>query len=43
LCEWCAHRSICPEFGGTPPPYPQPTGEAAVAPLDEPDLLDDAL
>ncbi len=22
LCTWCAHQSRCPEFGGTPPPYP---------------------
>jgi putative RecB family exonuclease len=22
LCNWCAHREHCPEFGGTPPPYP---------------------
>lgn len=22
LCGWCAHQSRCPEFGGTPPPYP---------------------
>jgi putative RecB family exonuclease len=22
LCDWCAHRSLCPVFGGTPPPYP---------------------
>ncbi|WP_192860083.1 RecB family exonuclease [Mycobacterium sp. MS1601] len=22
LCTWCAHQSLCPEFGGTPPPYP---------------------
>lgn len=22
LCDWCAHRVLCPEFGGTPPPYP---------------------
>jgi putative RecB family exonuclease len=22
LCDWCAHRSLCPEFGGTPPPLP---------------------
>ena len=22
LCDWCAHRGICPEFGGTPPAYP---------------------
>jgi putative RecB family exonuclease len=22
LCDWCAHRDLCPAFGGTPPPYP---------------------
>lgn len=22
LCDWCDHRQRCPEFGGTPPPYP---------------------
>ncbi|WNI14800.1 RecB family exonuclease [Actinacidiphila sp. ITFR-21] len=22
LCGWCDHRAVCPEFGGTPPPYP---------------------
>ena len=22
LCTWCAHQSLCPEFGGTPPPLP---------------------
>lgn len=22
LCGWCAHQSLCPEFGGTPPPLP---------------------
>ncbi|MCP2330037.1 RecB family exonuclease [Actinoalloteichus caeruleus] len=22
LCDWCDHRSRCPAFGGTPPPYP---------------------
>ncbi|MBB2992947.1 putative RecB family exonuclease [Mycolicibacterium iranicum] len=22
LCDWCAHRSLCPVYGGTPPPYP---------------------
>jgi putative RecB family exonuclease len=41
LCEWCAHRAICPEFGGTPPPYPRPVGDAQVAPVDEPDSSDD--
>jgi len=23
LCGWCAHQSLCPEFGGTPPPLPE--------------------
>jgi putative RecB family exonuclease len=22
LCDWCRHQSLCPEFGGTPPPLP---------------------
>jgi putative RecB family exonuclease len=22
LCDWCRHKSLCPEFGGTPPPLP---------------------
>ena len=22
LCDWCAHKSICPAWGGTPPPLP---------------------
>ncbi|KRV50253.1 recombinase RecB [Wenjunlia vitaminophila] len=25
LCDWCDHRALCPEYGGTPPPYPLPT------------------
>jgi putative RecB family exonuclease len=24
LCGWCSHQKFCPEFGGTPPPYPVP-------------------
>lgn len=28
LCDWCAHRALCPEFGGTPPPLPV-DGDAA--------------
>lgn len=28
LCDWCSFRPLCPEFGGTPPPYP---GRAATA------------
>lgn len=29
LCDWCAHQTRCPAFGGTPPEYPgwpEPTG-----------------
>jgi putative RecB family exonuclease len=22
MCNWCAHQSLCPVFGGTPPQYP---------------------
>ncbi|MFI8895926.1 RecB family exonuclease [Streptomyces paradoxus] len=28
LCGWCDHQAHCPEFGGTPPPYPLPVGAA---------------
>ena len=29
LCEWCAHKPICPAFDGTPPPLPPAAPEAA--------------
>ena len=22
LCGWCSYQALCPEFGGTPPPFP---------------------
>jgi putative RecB family exonuclease len=31
LCGWCDHRAVCPEFGGTPPPYPLQIGLAGPA------------
>ena len=31
LCDWCDHQALCPEFGGTPPPFP-----SAVPGPDEP-------
>ncbi|GAB1641116.1 RecB family exonuclease [Krasilnikovia sp. MM14-A1259] len=37
LCGWCRHQQFCPEFGGTPPPYPEPDAgpsEAAVSPSE---------
>jgi putative RecB family exonuclease len=33
LCDWCNHKALCPEFGGTPPPLPQQASVAAAAPL----------
>jgi putative RecB family exonuclease len=34
LCDWCAHHSRCPEFGGTAPPFPEqvPTPQAEAEP-----------
>ncbi|MFD6418595.1 RecB family exonuclease [Streptomyces sp. NPDC060194] len=29
LCGWCDHKAVCPEFGGTLPPYPLPVPGAA--------------
>ena len=28
LCDWCSFQSLCPEFGGTPPPLPDRTGDS---------------
>jgi putative RecB family exonuclease len=30
LCGWCSHQAVCPAYGGTPPPFPEPE------PLTEP-------
>jgi putative RecB family exonuclease len=32
LCDWCNHKALCPEFGGTPPPLPAEGQAAADAP-----------
>jgi putative RecB family exonuclease len=33
ICDWCAHKPICPAHGGTPPPLPPDRhAEAALAP-----------
>ena len=29
MCDWCAHQSLCPAYGGTPPPLPEPELPAA--------------
>jgi putative RecB family exonuclease len=28
ICDWCAHKALCPEFGGTPPDLPAEPGDA---------------
>jgi putative RecB family exonuclease len=28
LCDWCSFQSLCPEFGGTPPPLPTRAGDS---------------
>jgi len=33
LCGWCAHQTLCPEFGGTPPPLPVPVPVPQVEPV----------
>ncbi len=32
LCDWCAHQPLCPAFGGTPPPLPEPGARAEAGP-----------
>jgi len=27
LCDWCDHKSRCPEWGGTLPPLPDPAAK----------------
>ena len=29
LCGYCAHQALCPEWGGTPPPLPEPMDAAS--------------
>jgi putative RecB family exonuclease len=29
LCDWCRHKALCPEFGGTLPPLPASAAAAA--------------
>lgn len=36
LCGWCSFQEFCPEFGGTPPPYPLPVALDGFNRLSEP-------
>ena len=31
LCDWCAHKPICPAWGGTPPPLPDLASDVVTA------------
>jgi putative RecB family exonuclease len=33
VCDWCAHKPLCPAWGGTPPPLPD-TGRTSADPAD---------
>jgi putative RecB family exonuclease len=35
LCDWCAHRALCPAFGGTPPQIPDGAVERAIGVVPE--------
>jgi putative RecB family exonuclease len=41
LCDWCAHKALCPAFGGVQPDYPEPVLTSAVVPVDQPAEADD--
>ncbi|MFV2018266.1 PD-(D/E)XK nuclease family protein [Micromonospora sp. LOL_023] len=28
LCDWCSYQAYCPQYGGTPPPFPEPANES---------------
>jgi putative RecB family exonuclease len=43
LCGWCSHQAFCPEFGGTPPPFPEPGETATLLPLTVVDPTDDSM
>ncbi|MFD3702356.1 RecB family exonuclease [Nocardia sp. NPDC058658] len=39
MCRYCDFHALCPEYGGTPPPYPGwPTGDAAPTDLGLPQV-----
>jgi putative RecB family exonuclease len=40
LCDWCDHKALCPEFGGTLPPLPESAVPVEVVPARQ-DRSDD--
>ena len=41
LCGWCNHQRFCPEFGGTPPPFPAAVPADSPSPANGPAPVDD--
>ena len=37
LCDWCSFQALCPVFGGTPPPLPEPEPKTEPEPKAEPE------
>lgn len=42
LCGWCAHQDLCPAYGGTPPPLPDPARPALPLEVVEPSEVVDS-
>jgi len=42
MCDYCSHQALCPEFGGTPPPYPGWPSDGAVPDAGQETPLDRA-
>lgn len=40
LCDWCAHQSVCPAWGGTPPVLPHPDAWPVSSRVDEEAVAD---
>jgi putative RecB family exonuclease len=39
LCDWCSHQSLCPAYGGTPPPFPEPVPQPQPQPRESIETL----
>ena len=43
LCDWCDHKSRCPEWGGTLPPLPEPSVTEPATAAAEPAVVADSV
>lgn len=34
MCDWCDHKALCPEWGGTPPPLPADAVDRVLRPVE---------